>query len=65
MSHAWLIDEKGRIIDPTWEDGAAYYGVIIPRDAMWEILARTEVWGILDNLWMNKEAFSILQDAVI
>jgi len=65
MSHAWLIDEKGRIIDPTWEDGAAYYGVVIPNDAMWEILARTEVWGILDNLWMNKEAFSILQDAVI
>lgn len=65
MMHAWLVDEEGRIIDPTWPDGAAYYGVIIPRDAMWEILMRTQVWGIFDNLWLDKEAFSILQDAVI
>jgi hypothetical protein len=65
MMHAWLIDEEGRIIDPTWESAAAYYGVVIPTATMWEILMRTEVWGIFDNLWLDKEAFGILQDAVI
>jgi hypothetical protein len=65
MMHAWLIDEQGRIIDPTWEDGNAYYGVVIPHTTMWEILGRLKYWGIFDNLWLDKEAVSILQDAVL
>jgi len=25
--HAWMVDQDGRVIDPTWESGLAYFGV--------------------------------------
>lgn len=64
MMHAWLIDSEDRIIDPTWADGAGYFGLVIPRHTLAEITMRTGYWGVLDNLWMDHELPDILRDGM-
>lgn len=31
IHHGWLVDEDGLVIDPTWNNGTAYFGVVIDR----------------------------------
>ena len=64
MMHAWLIDLDGRVIDPTWANGAAYFGVVIPSDAYSECLMRLGYWGVLDNLWMAPELLEALEKSL-
>lgn len=64
MMHAWLIDPEGRVIDPTWEDGAAYFGVVIPSEAYSECLMRLGYWGVFDNLWLAPELLKVLEDSL-
>jgi hypothetical protein len=64
MMHAWLVDDEGRVIDPTWEDGAAYFGMIIGRHTVMEITMQTGYWGILDNLWMRRDLYETLAESL-
>jgi hypothetical protein len=33
IHHAWAVDERGRVVEATWDTpGAAYFGVVIPLD---------------------------------
>lgn len=34
LQHAWLIDETGAVVDPTWEDAAdhVYFGIAFRKD---------------------------------
>lgn len=32
--HAWAIDLRGEVIDVTWRDPAAYYGVVFPTEVV-------------------------------
>jgi hypothetical protein len=64
LMHAWLVDEDGRVIDPTWADGAAYYGVIIPKDVYSACLMGLGYWGIFDNLWMKPGLLDLIKEAV-
>ena len=38
LEHAWVVDSKGRVLDPTWDEfstiGQAYFGVVIPLDVI-------------------------------
>lgn len=34
MAHAWLVNDKDEVIDPTWDDGADYVGVVIPASTL-------------------------------
>ena len=52
LMHAWCIDDEGRVVDPTWSDGANYTGVVIPVDIVRRVMVDTEVYGVLPNLWM-------------
>lgn len=59
MNHAWCVDSKGRIIDPTWVDrGTAYYGVIMDWRYVFETMLGSGMYGILDN-W--KQGWPILK----
>jgi hypothetical protein len=64
MMHAWLIDADDRIIDPTWPDGTAYFGVPIPRATYSELLMRLGYWGVLDNLWIDRDAIHTLREGL-
>ncbi|QLE46450.1 hypothetical protein FD723_40270 (plasmid) [Nostoc sp. C052] len=51
--HAWLINELGEVIDPTWdnEDGIdnAYFGIAFKPDFVCKIANKTKHYGVLTN----------------
>lgn len=53
--HAWCFDtSRGVVVDRTWHDnrGQEYFGVPFNIDYVNTVLVRTEVYGILGNLYM-------------
>lgn len=57
--HAWCIDEKGRVIDPTLDESEDYAYCGIPMDMSFvrKTMLSTGVYGIIDN-W--KDGFPML-----
>lgn len=53
VAHAWCIDEKGNVIDPTWKDGRSYYGVPFKIAYVSEKNRSKKNYGIIDN-WEHK-----------
>jgi hypothetical protein len=51
IHHAWLMDERGRAVDVTWEDtaGCLYFGVPFETKVMRTEIRRTGYWGLLDS----------------
>lgn len=63
ISHAWLVDAKSQVIDPTWNEDApksTYFGVVFTEDFVKEIATKTKHYGILDNHFVNR--YLLLQD---
>ncbi|MEB3219955.1 MAG: hypothetical protein VKN72_27500 [Nostocales cyanobacterium 94392] len=56
IAHAWLINDAGQVIDPTWRDnisGAVYFGVAFENEYVFEIAKITKCYGILENDYLN------------
>ncbi len=57
VSHAWLINEKGEAIDPTWigeqYKGSVYFGVVFNTQFVFEFARKIKHYGILDSDYMN------------
>lgn len=34
LSHAWLVDEEGAVIDRTWASGTDYHGFVVPASTL-------------------------------
>lgn len=49
VMHAWCIDKKGNVIDPTWADGKEYFGVIFKRSYALEQALKDGKVGLIDN----------------
>ncbi|MCT7957191.1 hypothetical protein [Laspinema palackyanum] len=53
VSHAWLVDESGAVIEPTWTDlelgEVAYFGVVFTRSFLREMALKTKIYGILEE----------------
>jgi len=59
VHHAWLVDESGMVIDPTWRikprgrknvhDPAdlGYFGIVYEQGRFWEIIRQRGRWGTL------------------
>jgi hypothetical protein len=52
--HAWLVNERGEIIDPTWHKPEsfiepAYIGVVFDREFVRTVAVETGSYGILEN----------------
>ncbi len=63
ISHAWLVDAKSQVIDPTWsEDAPGYtcFGVVFTEDFVRETAMKTKYYGILDNYRVDRH--QILQE---
>lgn len=54
IEHAWMVDEDGIVIDPTWwlserdTEPHEYYGVAFSTEYLKERILETGYWGILD-----------------
>lgn len=58
LHHAWLIDNDGDVIDPTWPNGHDYFGAIIPEATIRKVQLKTGVFGVL-----TYEGFNALEDS--
>ena len=52
--HAWLVNERGEVIDPTWHEPAsfiehAYIGVVFDHEFVRTVAVETGIYGILEN----------------
>lgn len=52
IHHAWLLDEEGNVIDPTWTDpeGALYVGIPFDANYLFELAQRTGYANVFDNM---------------
>ena len=57
ISHAWLVNNAGEVIDPTWIGknfkGSTYFGVIFNNDFAVEMAEMIGSYGILDSDYRN------------
>ncbi|MBB4509710.1 MULTISPECIES: hypothetical protein [Rhizobium] len=61
LEHAWLVDDKGQVIDPTWDDniGHVYYGVPFERDFVARMMEQSGgECGLLDHRILHRHAGS-------
>jgi hypothetical protein len=49
LEHAWVVNQQGQVIDPTWSDGKAYFGVPFSNDYMHKVALRSGVYGIISH----------------
>lgn len=50
VPHAWCLDEKGIVVETTWESvGTEYYGVPLSLDWVMRVAAEVGYWGIFTN----------------
>ena len=65
--HAWLVNDKFEVIDPTWDDkdstGRTYFGVAFNDEFVMDFAMKTKHYGILDSDYLTgyqllKEGFS-------
>lgn len=49
--HAWVTDQSGTVIDPTWKNpGVEYFGVPFSHEYLLLAMAGSGYYGIMDNL---------------
>lgn len=61
VEHAWLVDDNGHVIDPTWDEsrGHLYYGVPFEKDFVATMMKQSGgECGVLDHRLMRQYARS-------
>ena len=52
-AHAWCIDPQSFVIDPTWDEGTEYFGVVFRHDYLRRILKGKRDYGLIANHEMD------------
>lgn len=63
--HAWCVDSKSRVVDPTWaEIGHAYFGVPFRADYLLEVIKKRDAkyFGLIDDWQQNYPLLNELAD---
>lgn len=61
FAHAWLVDDKGTVIDPTWRrPGTSYFGIPFTTDYLRQTLVRQKIYGMLPD--MPRKNYNPAQD---
>ena len=63
VHHAWVTVDGETAVDPTWDDGAVYFGVAFDIDWLWDFLGRTGYFGVLDSFRVDLLA-ELLRDGL-
>jgi len=48
VPHAWCMDATGAVMDPTWKEGRAYFGVVFKTSFVRDQMAVRQVYGLLE-----------------
>ncbi|MGR9449172.1 hypothetical protein [Rhizobium leguminosarum] len=67
LEHAWLVDDKGQVIDPTWDDniGHVYYGVPFEINFVAAMMEQSGgQCGLLDHRLLRRHAESEFEQGV-
>jgi len=59
ISHAWLVNDRGLVIDPTWDDrtvGCTYFGVVFNTEYVMEVATETGHYGIFGSDFLNNHS---------
>lgn len=56
IEHAWYLDPKGRVVDPTLSEASGYFGIPFQRDYVLSTAVRTGIYGVITNA--NRELFT-------
>lgn len=65
LFHAWLIDEDGNVIDPTWKSGDAYFGVPFNTEWFINLLVsrnREDCLAVFESNYLEK--YSLLKKGI-
>lgn len=50
LMHAWVALKDLTCYDPTWKDGITYYGVPLDLNYVREVMLKSKVYGVIDNM---------------
>ena len=61
--HAWCVDQKGKVVDPTWgDDGQVYFGVPFSSGFVREQTLKSKKYGLIDAWDQHWPLFSMEKD---
>jgi hypothetical protein len=49
VAHAWCVRSNNVVVDPTWDEGAEYFGVPFQHDYLRRVLKARRDYGLIDN----------------
>ena len=66
VSHAWVASPCLQLgVETTWKDfGYDYWGLPLKKDFVMRVMAHTECYGVLDNMWMVRDNNKLYDELV-
>lgn len=61
MAHGWLTQDGATAIDPTWDDGTAYFGIPFTRSFWTRHMIQTGYWGVLHHEIPSESLMDLLK----